>query len=122
LLPLLVAAATGRLAQSSVRLGSERLVGVVLASSGYPESSSSGQPINGVDAAEALPGVAVYHAGTATQDERVVTAGGRVLTVVGRGANFPDAIARAYAGVRKISFEGMQFRSDIGRKALVHQE
>ncbi len=118
LLPLLVAAAAGRLVQSAVRIGPERLVGVVLASRGYPESSGSGQPISGIDAAEAVPGVAVYHAGTARHDGRVVTAGGRVLTVVGRGADFAEAIARAYAGVRKISFDGMQYRSDIGRKAL----
>lgn len=118
LLPLLVAAAAGTLGPSPVRIGSERLVGVVLASRGYPESSSSGQPINGIDAAEAVPGVAVYHAGTARKDGEVVTAGGRVLTVVGRGAGFAEAIARAYAGVRKISFDGMQYRADIGRKAL----
>jgi phosphoribosylamine--glycine ligase len=118
LLPLLVAAAAGRLVQSAVRIGSERLVGVVLASRGYPEISGSGQPISGIDVAEAVPGVAVYHAGTAKQDGRVVTAGGRVLTVVGRGADFAEAIARAYAGVKKISFDGMQFRSDIGRKAF----
>jgi len=121
LLPILVAAATGRLVRSAVRIGSERLVGVVLASRGYPESSSAGEPISGIEAAEAIPGVAVYHAGTAQQDGRVVTAGGRVLTVVGRGADFAEAIARAYAGVRQISFDGMQFRSDIGSKALVHQ-
>jgi phosphoribosylamine--glycine ligase len=90
----------------------------VLASRGYPESSESGQPIAGLDAAEALPGVSVYYAGTAKKDGRIVTAGGRVLTVVGRGADFADSIARAYAGVQQISFDGMQYRRDIGRKAL----
>ena len=118
LLPLLVAGATGRLRQASVRTGPDRFTGVVLASRGYPESSESGRPISGVDAAEAIPGVSVYHAGTAQRDRKLVTSGGRVLTVVGRGDDFAESIARAYAGVHKISFDGMQFRHDIGRKAL----
>jgi phosphoribosylamine--glycine ligase len=121
LLPLLVAAALGRLAQTRVRLGSDRLTGVVLASRGYPESSSSGQPIRGIDEAEAIPGVAVYHAGTAKRGTEIVTAGGRVLTIVGRGADFAESVARSYAGVLKISFDGMQFRHDIGRKALQYE-
>jgi phosphoribosylamine--glycine ligase len=118
LAPILAAAAAGALHQPSVRLGRESLTGVVLASRGYPESSESGRPIRGVDVAEAMPGVAVYHAGTALKGGDLVTAGGRVLTVVGRGAGFEEAIARAYAGVAKISFDGMQYRRDIGRKAL----
>ena len=60
----------------------------------------------------------VFHAGTALRDGALVTAGGRVLTVVGRGRDFAEAIARAYAGVAQISFDGMQYRRDIGRKAL----
>jgi len=119
LLPVLVAAASGELRQMSVRLGTERFVGVVVASRGYPESSESGRPIVGIDEAERVLGVAVYHAGTALRDGTLVTAGGRVLNVVGRGADFPEAIARAYAGVMRISFEGMHYRRDIGRKALV---
>jgi phosphoribosylamine--glycine ligase len=118
LLPLLIAAAEGRLAQSNCRVRSDRMVGVVIASRGYPESSESGQPIEGVEAAEEVPGVSVYHAGTAMHDGRLVTAGGRVLTVVGRGSDFPEAIARAYAGVLRIQFDGMQFRHDIGRRVL----
>jgi phosphoribosylamine--glycine ligase len=117
-LPLLVAGAEGRLAQSVCRVRPDRMVGVVIASRGYPESSESGQPIDGVEAAEEIPGVSVYHAGTTMRDGRLVTAGGRVLTVVGRGAEFPEAIARAYAGVLRIQFDGMQFRHDIGRRAL----
>ena len=74
--------------------------------------------MSGIDRAEALPGVAVYHAGTAECEGRLVTAGGRVLTVVGRGGDFTEATARAYVGVAKISFDGMQYRHDIGRKAL----
>jgi phosphoribosylamine--glycine ligase len=121
LLPLLVAAATGRLQQSSIRAGLDRVAGVVLASRGYPDSSESGRLIHGLDAAESIAGVSVYHAGTAQRDRQIVTAGGRVLTVVGRGDDFAEAIARAYAGVHKISFDGMQFRHDIGRKALKYE-
>jgi phosphoribosylamine--glycine ligase len=118
LLPLLVAGAAGALNQTSVRLGSECFTGVVLASRGYPESAESGRPIEGIDKAEAIPGVAVYHAATSRREGRLVTAGGRVLTVVGRGGAFAEAIERAYAGVQQISFDGMQYRHDIGRKSL----
>jgi len=118
LVPILTAAADGALTQSTCRMTAERAVCVVIASRGYPESSESGQPISGVDLAESLRGVTVCHAGTAQRDGTLVTAGGRVLTVVGRGADFPGAIARAYEGVSKIFFDGMQYRRDIGRKAL----
>jgi len=117
LLPLLMAAARGNLHQTACRLSRRKLVGVVIASRGYPESSESGQPVSGIDAAE-HDGVRVLHAGTALRDARLVTAGGRVLTVVAGGRDFSDAIANAYAGVEKIHFDGMQFRRDIGRKAL----
>jgi phosphoribosylamine--glycine ligase len=68
--------------------------------------------------AERIPGMSVYHAGTSMKNGRLVSAGGRVLTVVGRGDDFPRAIAHAYAGVVHIHFDGMQYRHDIGRKAL----
>jgi|SRR5579872_3261416 len=118
LAPLLAAAAGGALRTDRVREERTKLTGVVLASRGYPASSSSGQPIAGIAAAEAIAGVNVYHAGTAMRDGRLVTAGGRVLTVVGQGSDFAESIARAYAGVMQITFEGMQFRHDIGRRAL----
>jgi phosphoribosylamine--glycine ligase len=117
LLPLLMAAARGELHQTSCRLSSNKLVGVVIASRGYPESSESGQPIHGIDEAGET-GVRVLHAGTSIRQDQLVTSGGRVLTVVGGGADFSEAIARAYAGVERIHFEGMQYRHDIGRKAL----
>jgi phosphoribosylamine--glycine ligase len=121
LLPVLAAGAAGSLRQSTLRLDRDCLVGVVIASRGYPESAESGREIGGVANAESLPGVSVYHAGTAFRDGRLVTAGGRVLTVVGRGSDYADAIARAYAGVEQISFDGMQYRRDIGQKALTDQ-
>lgn len=118
LVPILAAAAGGALRQTTVKRRQDAFAGVVLASRGYPESSESGRPIQGVDRAEALADVAVYHAGTALRGDSLVTAGGRVLTVVGRGSNLAGAIARAYTGVQQISFDGMQYRRDIGKKAL----
>jgi phosphoribosylamine--glycine ligase len=118
---LLGAAATGALPSRRARFRGEPHVGVVLASRGYPESSQSGVPIGGVDAAAAVRGALVFHAGTARRDGRLVTAGGRVLTVVGRGAAYRDAIETAYRAASLISFDGMQMRSDIGRKALTTQ-
>jgi phosphoribosylamine--glycine ligase len=119
LAPLLSAAAAGGLQQASVRMARGCFTGVVIASRGYPDSSESGREISGVSGAEAIPDVTVYHAGTVRRDGHIITAGGRVLTVVGRGADYAESIVRAYAGVLQISFDGMQFRHDIGRKALV---
>jgi len=117
LLPLLIAAARGELPQTSCRLSARKLVGVVIAARGYPESAESGQPISGIKDAEHR-GVRVLHAGTARRDNQIVTAGGRVLTVVADGADFSAAIAQAYDGVERIHFDGMQYRRDIGKKAL----
>jgi phosphoribosylamine---glycine ligase len=117
LTPLLAAAAHGALSAESCQMSSEKTVGVVIASRGYPDSSESGRPIAGIADAETL-GVTVMHAGTSRNDGQIVTAGGRVLTVVAGGRDFPEAIERAYAGVRAISFAGMQYRTDIGEKAL----
>jgi phosphoribosylamine--glycine ligase len=116
---VLAAAADGTLDRApTLRISDDRYVGVVLASRGYPASSESGRPIDGLERAAAVPGALVFHAGTAMADGRVVTAGGRVLTVVGRGATYADAMATAYRAVGEIAFDGMQFRRDIGRKAI----
>ena len=115
---LLMAAATGTLPSRAAAIRDERLVGVVIASAGYPESSDSGRVIAGLAGAASVPGALVFHAGTAARDGDVVTAGGRVLTVVGRGRSYQEAIAVAYRAVGEIRFDGMQFRTDIGRKAL----
>jgi phosphoribosylamine---glycine ligase len=120
LAPLLLAAASGALDPSTILLKREKRVAVVIASEGYPARSSPGVQISGIESAEALDDVLVFHAGTGTgADGSTITAGGRVLTVVGRGATYEDAIDRAYQGVARIGFEGMQYRKDIGRKALV---
>jgi phosphoribosylamine--glycine ligase len=86
-------------------------VTVVLASRGYPETSSSGDPIEGLDLVPAE--VELTHAGTAAQDGRIVTAGGRVLNVTALGDGVPVARAAAYAAADVISFDGMQLRRDI---------
>jgi phosphoribosylamine--glycine ligase len=117
LAPHLAAAAEGSL-DGSPRFSALKHVGVVLASAGYPASGPVGTPITGIDDAAGLEDVLVFHAGTASEGAATVTAGGRVLTVVGRGVSYAAAIERAYAGVSMISFDGMQYRRDIGRKAL----
>lgn len=117
LVSALMAAADGSAGASRVSLSADVTVGVVLASGGYPGPIADGRPIQGIEAAEALTGVEVYHAATAEKEGRLVTSGGRVLTVVGRAATFDAAIERAYAGVSQITFEGMQYRRDIGQKA-----
>jgi phosphoribosylamine--glycine ligase len=91
---------------------------VVLASAGYPATVTTGVPIYGLDAAARESGVTVFHSGTAERDGQIVTAGGRVLTVVATDATYQSAIDRAYRAVSLISFDGMQYRRDIGRKAL----
>jgi phosphoribosylamine--glycine ligase len=121
LAPLLSAAAGGALGDVSLPFRRERHVGVVIASKGYPGPSPSGVPISGLERAAVLRDVFVFHAGTASNERgEVVTAGGRVVTIVGRGATFAEAIERAYAGVSEIQFDGMQYRKDIGKKALAH--
>lgn len=115
---LLGAAATAALPSRPARFRNEPHVGVVLASGGYPESSETGKVISGVERAAEVPGALVFHAGTARRDGQLVTAGGRVLTVVGRGPTHKDAIDVAYRAASHISFEGMQLRTDIGRKAV----
>jgi phosphoribosylamine--glycine ligase len=118
LAPLLLAAARGDVSGLACRFRPEPHVGVVLASAGYPGDYETGKVIAGLDEAETLPEVVVFHAGTKLRDGTCATSGGRVLTVVGRGRDFPAAIARAYDAASRISFEGMHYRKDIGQKAL----
>ena len=91
---------------------------VVLASAGYPSSSSRGDVIGGLEEAAALDGVEITHAGTALSGGEVVTAGGRVLNVTGLGTSAADARRRAYDAADRISFEGKQMRTDIGSRAV----
>ena len=118
LAPVLVAAASGDLGDAGWRVTRDPHVGVVVASGGYPGSYETGFPIEGLDEAEAKPGVTVFHAGSARRDGVVVTHGGRVLTVVARGTSFRAAIERAYEAVACVSFSHRHYRTDIGNKAL----
>ncbi len=112
--PLLMGAATGTLADVPFpRWRSGAAVAVVLASAGYPESSSQGDVITGLDTAEGHDTVHVIQAGTALQGDDLVTAGGRVLAVIATGESVADARAAAYVGVGEVSFPGAQHRTDI---------
>ncbi len=118
LLPLLHATATGDSLPKSVRFSRKAAVCVVVASGGYPGEYVTGKPISGVEAAQAIPGVVVFHAGTTMRDGQLLTAGGRVLGVTALGRTIGDAITQAYEAVSKIHFDGMHYRSDIGRRAM----
>ena len=115
--PALMAAATGELAGVKLEWHAEPTVCVVLASNGYPGAIESGKPIHGIAAAEAS-GATVFHAGTRLDAAGLVTSGGRVLGVTASGATLASAINNAYRGVHKIAFDGMHYRTDIGRKGL----
>ena len=119
LVEVMLAVAQGRLAQVELEWRDEWAVSVVLASAGYPGSYPKGLQISGVEQAEALPGVTVYHAGTAVDDEGVLrTSGGRVINVTALGSTFREARERAYEGCDLIEFEGKTLRRDIGARAL----
>ena len=118
LVDVMCAVAEGRVDDLSLEWADEWAVCVVLASAGYPGAYEKGKVILGIDEAEALDGVSVFHAGTShNADGELVTAGGRVLNVVALGKTFEEARERAYAACDLISFEGKQFRTDIGAKA-----
>ncbi len=123
LLEILLAAARGEELPASAEWTPGPCVGVVMASDGYPESSSNGDVIRGLEAASALEGVEVFHSGTAQNREgELVTAGGRVLTVSAVGASFGEARKRVYSGVGLISFDGAQHRTDIGHRAQIAEQ
>ena len=121
LVPLFKAVADGDGLPHALTWQADASVCVVLASAGYPGRYETGRPIQGVAQAEREAGVNVFHAGTALRDGSLVTAGGRVLGVQAVGKDLAEATARAYAAVARITFEGMQFRKDIGRKALARR-
>ena len=115
---LLHASATGELGDHAVETSGLRTVGIALAAGGYPGTPETGKVITGIDRAAARPGVLVFHAGTREDAGRLVSAGGRVLTVVASAADYESAMQRAYAAAADIKFDGMQYRRDIGRKAV----
>jgi phosphoribosylamine--glycine ligase len=117
LLPVLRACAVGNLGAATMPTVGQAAVTIVLATRDYPEHGESGVTIQGIADAEAA-GAAVFHAGTALQDGRLVTNGGRVLNVTATGDSVGDARTRAYDAVGRISFDGMRYRRDIAE--LVH--
>ena len=122
LVDLMEAAIDGRLdgleAAGGIRLKRGASVCVIAASEGYPGKYPSGRVIRGLDEAEACEGVEVFQCGTAEHGGEVVTAGGRVLGVSAVAGDLETALDRAYGALAKIGFEGMQFRRDIGWRAV----
>jgi phosphoribosylamine--glycine ligase len=104
----------GDLDSAEVGVGDEAAVTVALAGRDYPERGDSGTPIDGVEEAEAA--ALVFHAGTAVHGGRLVTNGGRVLNVTALGPSLEEAREAAYSACGRISFEGMQYRRDIGTR------
>jgi phosphoribosylamine--glycine ligase len=115
---LLESAARGHLDATAIRVSNRHAACVVLAAAGYPGSPRAGDVIDGLDAAAAYPDVQVHHAGTRLDGDRVVTSGGRVLGVTASGRTLREAHDSAYRAVSAIRFSGMQYRRDIGAKAL----
>ena len=114
----LLAAANGALQPDLLHVSSDHAVCVVLAAGGYPDAPRTGSLITGLAEAAQVPGVQVFHAGTALREGQIVTSGGRVLGVTARGSTLPEAHARAYQAAELIHFEGRQFRRDIAARAL----
>ena len=115
---IMLACATGTLAKADIGWHDQAAVCVVMASGGYPGSYQQGLPISGLAEADALEGVAVFHAGTKVVDGQIVTAGGRVLGVTAVGKNISEAKDKAYEAIANISFEGVHYRQDIAWRAL----
>ena len=121
LVDILEAVTDRRLSEVKIEVDPRPAVCVVMASGGYPGKYSGGYEIKGLDAAEELDGVQVFHAGTRREGERIVTAGGRVLGVTAVAPRLSEAIARAYRAVELISWQDCYYRKDIGQKALNRQ-
>ncbi len=118
LFDVLKACVEGKLSEISLKWRQGFAVCVVMASGGYPGKYETGFPIYGIDEAEKIPGVTVFHAGTRYVGGQMVTSGGRVVGVTAVGDMLKEAIDLAYLGVRCIKFEGMHYRTDIGKKAM----
>ena len=118
LMDVFLACDNGTLSEDMVSWDNDWAVSVVLTSAGYPGSYEKGKVITGIDRAEELPGVTVYHAGTALRDGELVTNGGRVLDVTAVAPTFEEARAQAYRACELIDFDGKTYRSDIGMRAI----
>ena len=117
---LILACCEGRLSEITWKSPSRWAVDVVMSSGGYPGQFEKGKKIEGLEKASELEDFVIFHGGTELSDDGcLVTSGGRVVSAVGIGNSLPDALKKAYEGVSLISFDGMHFRRDIGRKALL---
>jgi len=115
LLELLLAAVGGTLADVELAWDRRPAVSVVVASGGYPDAFETGKPITGLDKLPEDPDAVVFHGGTARRMGKIVTSGGRVLTVTAKGADMAAARAKAYATIARIDFDGAYCRSDIAK-------
>ena len=122
LLPALVATADGVLEHFDLRWHDDAALTVVMAANGYPGEYAKGSEIHGLDAARAVEGVEIFHAGTVNEGPRLLATGGRVLNVTARGKTVREAQQRAYRAVAKIEWPGGFCRSDIGWRALNREE
>jgi phosphoribosylamine---glycine ligase len=120
LLEAIEASIQGRVSDGDFRWSPEAAVCVVMASGGYPGAFEAGKIISGIEDADRMYGVKVFHAGTDRRDSSYYTSGGRVLGVTARGKDLPDAVERAYDAVMKIRFDGMHYRKDIAARGLKH--
>jgi phosphoribosylamine---glycine ligase len=118
LLPVLAAGAAGNFETRRLSFRKEAAACIVLASPGYPERPRTGEVIRGLDRAAALPGVEIFHAGTARVEGELVSAGGRVLSICGLDSGLVGALRRAYAAVAEVDWPTKVFRHDIGRRAV----
>jgi phosphoribosylamine--glycine ligase len=118
LVEALEASIEGRVSDGDFRWSADAAVCVVMASGGYPGTFEVGKRISGLEAAEKVAGVKVFHAGTTTHDDAYFTAGGRVLGVTARAASLEIAVERAYEAAAKIGFAGAYYRKDIAARAL----
>ena len=118
IVPILEGCIKGNLSGCEIEWDTQASVCVVMASQGYPGDYEKGKPIGGLKEVSRMEDVFVFHAGTALKDGQMVTNGGRVLGVTGLGKDIPRAIERTYQAVKKISWEGVHYRKDIGQKAL----
>src|SRR5688500_8995966 len=118
IVPVLKGVAEGDLSDVKIEWAKDPAVCVVLAAKGYPDDVETGDEIRGLESLQGEADIVVYHGATALREGKVVTVGGRVLGVTALGHNLDAAIDRGYEGVAKISFDGMHYRRDIGKKAL----
>jgi len=113
-----IASTEGRVSDGDLKWSPEPAVCVVLASGGYPGAYEMGKKISGIEEADRVEGVKVFHGGTTERDGAFYSAGGRVLGVTARGRDLAQAVERAYSGVARIHFDGMHYRKDIAARAL----